>query len=275
MTRLLIFCALLAAAPVSAIDFRQTDLGDGFVLLQGQGGNILLSEGDDGILIIDTDLSRNAEDLERALRGRGDLPVYVINTHWHFDHVGGNARIGPHSTIVAHHNVHLRMQDSDNNEEDGLPDITYAQDAVVHFNGHQFRLVHYPAAHTDGDTVVFIDSVDLVHMGDNHFKGNYPFIDLNSGGSLAGLLQTLTTIMDAIDDDTRVVPGHGGMATRDDLAETLSMLKESEKTVRRWKRRGLSLEAAQERGLPKLTPKWGNGFINEERWITTLYNSID
>ena len=186
-------------------------------MLIGQGGNIGVSAGDDGILIIDDQFAPLADRIKAALNALGsDTPKFLLNTHFHGDHVGGNAEFGGDSVIVAHENVRIRMASGDAPSV-ALPVVTYDDDVSIHFNGEMVTLIHMPQGHTDTDSVVYFEDSDVIHMGDHFFNGAFPFVDLANGGTVQGYIDNLEKVLSWISDDTSVIPGHGPVLTKDEV----------------------------------------------------------
>lgn len=254
--------------------------GNVYVLF-GQGGNIGVSAGADGILMIDDQFERLADKIKAALKELGsDRPRFVFNTHWHGDHTGGNPVFGKDSVIVAHENVRKRLSSTQNVLGEtvkpmtavGLPMITYGQDLSIHFNGEEVRAVHFPNGHTDGDTILFFTGSNVVHLGDDFFAGRFPFVDLNSGGSVEGLARNISELIKQIPANAKLIPGHGAISTIEDLKNYHRTITETTSIVRD-KMKTKSLDAIKKEGLPEKYREWGTGFINTERWIETIYNS--
>ncbi len=242
-------------------------------MLIGQGGNIGVSAGEDGILIIDDQYAPLAGRIKTALAALGsDTPKFVLNTHFHGDHTGSNAEFGMNSIIVAHENVRSRLVGSDS-AASALPVITYDDDVSVHFNGEEITLIHMPAGHTDTDSIVLFAESNVVHMGDHFFNGSFPFVDLASGGTVQGYINNLEKAMAWIEEDTRVIPGHGPLASKADLLAFYNVVKDSSTDIRVMKSQRMTLEAIVAQGLDAKYESWGNGFINEQRWIETVFNS--
>ncbi len=242
-------------------------------MLVGQGGNIGVSAGEDGILIVDDQYAPLADRIRAALAELGsDVPRFVLNTHFHGDHTGGNAEFGAESLIVAHENVRGRLQASEAVAE-ALPVITYDDDVTIHFNGENITLIHMPRGHTDTDSVVWFEDSNVIHMGDHFFNGGFPFVDLASGGTVQGYLRNLETALSWIGDDTAVIPGHGPLASKADLLEFYNMVRDTSTSIRIMKSQRMSREEIVEAGLDPMYERWGQGFINEQRWIETVYDS--
>ncbi len=253
--------------------------GNVYVLF-GQGGNIGVSVGKDGILMIDDQFERIADKIKAALKELGsDKPRFLFNTHWHGDHSGGNPVFGADSIIIAHTNVRTRLSTPNSGGREfkplapvGLPMITYNEGLSIHFNGEEVRAVYYPSGHTDGDTVLFFTASNVVHLGDDFFVGRFPFVDLNSGGSVEGLAKNIGELIKTIPADAKLIPGHGAISTVNDLKTYHQMLLETTSIVRE-KMKTKSLDDIKKEGFPEKYKEWGSGFIKTEAWIETIYKS--
>ena len=272
--------AMMASITVQAQDDRFANVtietvpvAGNISMLIGSGGNIGVSAGDDGILIIDDQYAPLAERIRAALADLGsDSPKFVLNTHFHGDHTGGNANFGATGIIVAHENVRGRLQ-AMNSEAVALPVVTFDDDVTVHFNGEDITLIHMPAGHTDTDSVVMFADSNVIHMGDHFFNGAFPFIDLANGGTVQGYLFNLERALSWIADDTRVIPGHGPLASKADLLTFYEVVKDTTTDIRVKKSLGMSKEEIVAEGLDPSLESWGAGFISEQRWIETVYDS--
>src|SRR5262249_37176234 len=197
------------------------------------GGNVGVSVGPDGIVLIDDKFAPLAPKIEAALRTISDKPVrFIINTHFHGDHTDGNAAFGQKSTIIAHENTRKRLLTGRGKEQPpapavALPVITFEDKLAVHLNGEDIRAIHFPSGHTDTDVVIFFTKSNVVHMGDDFFNGIFPFIDSEGGGSVKGLIANLEKLLDQIPPDARIIPGHGAVATAKELRAFMTMLKET------------------------------------------------
>ena len=242
-------------------------------MLIGSGGNIGVSTGSDGLLIIDDQYAPLAAKIRAALSQLGsDTPKFLLNTHFHGDHTGGNADFGTASIIIAHENVRGRLVAGDS-PGSALPVITFDDDVTVHFNGENITLIHMPRGHTDTDSVVMFEGSNVVHMGDHFFNGGFPFVDLASGGTVQGYISNLEKALSWIDDDTSVIPGHGTLGTKADLLAFYNVVKDTSTTIRVMKSQQMSAEEAVAEGLDDEYESWGQGFINEQRWIETVFAS--
>ncbi|MEH6570739.1 MAG: MBL fold metallo-hydrolase [Halioglobus sp.] len=295
----MLFLSLLAATCMNAVFVSSaqsadavpqvsiTPLKGALYLLQGRGGNVVASLGEDGILIVDDDYAQYASAYQQALNKlRPDsteiqTPSFVINTHLHGDHTGSNGFWGERgSVIVAHENVRLRMSSRQEKKALGtvvepsppaaLPVVTYGDSLVLHFNGDDIEVQHFPQGHTDGDSTVFFSNENVVHMGDHFFKDAFPFIDMGSGGSVAGYMTNIATLLTRVDSSTVIVPGHGSVANKADLERYYGMLMATTAAVKAALASGLSVAEVVEQGLGDQWSSWGQGFINEEMWISTL-----
>ena len=253
-------------------------------MLQGRGGNVGASVGADGILIVDDDYAEVSPKLAEALKALGsEKPRFILNTHWHGDHTEGNKYFGgAGSLIIAHTNVRrmLSMDISAGGRnfkaypESALPIITYEQAMSIHFNGEEIRVVHFPNGHTNGDSIIFFTKSNVVHMGDHYFKDRFPFVDLMSGGSVQGLMRNIADVIKQSPADVKIIPGHGALATLDDLKTYHQMLIETTDIVQKGITSGKTLEGLKKDGLPEKYKSWGTGFIKTDVWIETIYNSL-
>lgn len=244
-------------------------------MLEGAGGNIGVSVGSDGSLIVDDQFAPLAPKIEAAVQklNPGKLK-FVLNTHHHGDHTGGNAAFGAkEATIIAQSNVRKRLADDANQQKEGLPVITFDHSASVHFNGEEIKLLHHGPGHTDGDSIIYFTGANVVHMGDQFFNGGFPFVDLNSGGSVEGYIKTVAAVLEKIPADAQIIPGHGKLATVEDLKGFHAMLLETTGLVKKSIADGKSLDELKAAGLPEKWNSFGTGFINTDRWIETIYNN--
>ncbi|WP_246357408.1 MBL fold metallo-hydrolase [Pyxidicoccus fallax] len=209
---------------------------------------------------------------------------YVLNTHWHFDHTGGNGVFGREGRIVAHREVRTRLvAGADMGEfgvippakKEALPVITYDTGMSLYFNGEEIRLTHLPAGHTDGDTLVHFVGSNVLHMGDQFFVGGFPFIDLKSGGSVEGYLRNAETVLKMLPQGAKVIPGHGPLAGREELEAFVAMLRDSVSLVRTKREAGKTLEQIKAEGMPEKYKPLGTGYINEATWLETVFTSLE
>ena len=257
-------------------------VGGNIYVLYGQGGNIGVSTGADGLLMVDDQFAPLADKIKAALKELGgtDTPRFLINTHWHGDHTGGNEIFGRDSTIIAQTNVRKRLLETTFSRGEkrepspavALPILTYDDSISVYFNGEEIRAVHYPHGHTDGDTVLFFTKSNVVHMGDHYFSGKFPFVDLESGGSVEGLVANVGQIIKQIPADAKIIPGHGTVTNLEGLKTYHQTLIETVDIVRKKMKRE-TLEQIKKEGLPDKYKDYGSGFINTDAWIETIYKS--
>ncbi len=276
------------AQDFSDVEIEAQHVAGNVYMLVGRGGNIGVSSGPDGALIVDDQFAPLADKIRAALREIGtdaaaaDLQ-FVLNTHWHGDHTGGNVEFGPEATIVAHANVRKRLATSwdrgggrmtEAQPPEALPVITFGDSLSIHFNGEEIRAIHLGRGHTDGDAVIFFTGANVVHMGDNFFAGRFPFVDLDSNGSVRGLERAVTAVLAQIPDDAHVIPGHGPLSSVEDLRLYQRMLRESIALVAGKIEAGASLERVRSEGVADQWDGWGEGFISTERWLETVYQSL-
>ncbi|MGI9106061.1 MAG: MBL fold metallo-hydrolase [Pyrinomonadaceae bacterium] len=272
-----------AQGDLSGVQIKATPVAGNIYMLEGAGGNIGVSAGADGILIVDDQFAPLADKIRAALKrlNPGQLR-FVLNTHYHGDHTGGNAVFGKESTIIAHDNVRRRLSSELNllgekvppAPKEALPVITYNQSVSIHFNGEEIRVRHFPRGHTDGDSVIFFTKSNVVHLGDHFFVGRFPFIDLDHGGSVAGMTQNISDLVAELPADAKLIPGHGPLSTHDDLKLYRRMLVETSAIIRKEMHAGKTLEQIKAAGLPDEWKTWGTGFIKTDRWIETVYRSL-
>lgn len=275
----------LAHGEDSAPSVATTPIADGLYLLQGRGGNVVASVGDDGVLLIDDDYAPYQPAYRDAIEALGaDGVRFLVNTHWHGDHTGGNAAWGESgSVIMAHDNVRGRLSTRQESKSRGRvtepsppsawPLVTFADSLALHVNGETVEVRHYPQGHTDGDSMVFFVEPNVVHTGDHFFKDRFPFVDMDSGGTVGGFIDNIEALLAQVDADTVIVPGHGSLSKREDLERYHRMLTETRGEVRALQAQGMDLEAIVARGLDPKWESWGSGFITEEYWITFLVTS--
>ena len=277
----------LQAQDFSEVEIQATDLGDGIYMLQGAGGNIGLSIGDDGVFMIDDQYAPLSEKIEAAVAALTDQPIrFIINTHWHFDHTGGNEHFGEGgAAVIAHHNVRERMQNGqvlepfgvqiDASPDAALPIVTFAEGMTFHMNGQTIEVFHTERAHTDGDAMILFQPANVLHMGDVYFAGRFPFIDSSSGGSARGYIRVIDQILARIDDDTRIIPGHGAMSNKAELQAHRDVLAEIIDAVAALMAEGHSLEEIQAANpAAKYAESYGQFFIKPDIFIQLVHASL-
>jgi len=262
-------------------------VSDGIYMLMGQGGNIGVSAGDDGVIMIDDQFAPLTDKIKAAIAIISDKPIrFVINTHWHFDHTGGNENLGKKGTvIVAHYNVRERMT-KDNfitafnkhvpaAPKVALPVITFNDTMAFHLNGLEIEVVHQNNAHTDGDSIVFFKSANVIHTGDIFFNGLYPFIDASSKGSVNGMIRTVEHVLSIADDETIIIPGHGPLGDKKALEKFHDMLVTVRDRMQKLTDQGKTLEE-----IIAIKPNadfdktWGKAFLNPEAFLKILYSTM-
>ncbi|HTO04918.1 MAG TPA: MBL fold metallo-hydrolase [Opitutus sp.] len=257
----------------SKVEIKTTQVSGNVYMLEGAGGNIGVSAGPDGLLIVDNQFAPLAEKISNALQqiNPGRLK-FVLNTHHHGDHTGGNAAFGAkEAVIVAQSNVRTRLGNA-KSAAAALPVITFDASASVHFNGEEIQLLHVGTGHTDGDSIIFFTEANVVHMGDQYVSAGFPYVDFGSGGDLDGYIATQQAVLAKVKPDTKIIPGHGPLATVEMLREYNAMLVESVAHVRKGMAEGKTLEQLRADGLPEKWSSFGKGFITNARWIETIYN---
>ena len=244
-----------AAETPSKPNITSQDLGGGFYMLLGPGGNIGVSTGADGVYMIDDKFSRFGQEIIDVVATLSDKPItYVLNTHHHGDHSGANAEMkAVGATVVAHDNVRSRMgmtymniargQEQKARDASLWPTLTFSDEMTLWFNGDEVRAIHVPAGHTDGDTIVHFVEANIIHLGDNYFRGMLPFVDVDSGGTIQGMIKAQQIAFDLADTDTKIIPGHGALATKTNLGESIKRLQAIHDRVKARKEAGESLEA--------------------------------
>jgi glyoxylase-like metal-dependent hydrolase (beta-lactamase superfamily II) len=237
-------------------------------------GNIGVSVGSDGVLLVDDGFAPLAEKIEAAVRELDSGKIkFVLNTHFHDDHTGGNAPFAAKgATIVAQDNVRKRLAGDTNNPPGALPVITFDQSASIHFNGEEIKLIHYGRGHMDCDSIVYFTGANVVHLGDHYFNGGFPFVDLKNGGSVEGYIKTINAVLNTVSANAKIIPGHGKLATVDDLKQYRDMLVETSGFVKKSIAEGKTLDRIKADGLPEKWKGMGRDFMSAARWIETIYN---
>lgn len=269
-----------------AVQVRAEQVAEGVYVIFGSGGNIGLSVGDDGAFVIDDQFAPLTDKIRAAIATVTDAEVrFVVNTHWHGDHTGGNENFGTAGAmIVAHENVRRRMNPEEFGETMGrtqqapaaaLPVVTFTDAVTFYWNGERIDVQHVAPAHTDGDSVIFFTGADVVHMGDNFFVGSYPFIDVDSGGSVNGMIESAEMVLRRAGADTRIIPGHGVVVGRPELAAFRDMLVVVRDRVQALIDAGKTLEEVLA-AAPSAEYDAGMaaGFMNAERFMTLVYRSL-
>lgn len=264
---------------------KTTDLGGDIYLLEGRGGNIAVSVGEDGVFVVDDQFAPLSEKIMAEIARLSDRPVsYVLNTHWHEDHTGGNENFGKSgAVIVAHENVRKRMSTKQfiaalRSEVPAaplaaLPVVTFSDGLNFHFNGNNIVVQNVPSSHTDGDSIVFFSESNVLHMGDTFLNGFFPFIDQSSGGTLDGLINAIETAIDMADDDTDVIPGHGSLSDIGGLTSYHAMLIQVRDLMQPLLDSGKSRsDVLAANPLGEVGKIWGNGFITTDLFTGILFD---
>ena len=256
------------------VEVKATAIKGSVHMLTGAGGNIGVSAGEDGVLIIDDQFAPLAEKIAAQLGELGsDKPKYVINTHYHGDQTGSNAFFHSHkgATILAHENVRVRLANDEKIKPEALPTITYEDGIKIYFNGETLHVMHLAVGHTDGDSVVWFEQPNVMHTGDLFFNGRFPYIDQGAGGNVEGYMDSVKQLLAKIDDETVIIPGHGDISNKQEYSAFLAMISETFSYVKALKQDGKTLDEVKAMGLDDKWADWSWNFINEEKWITTLY----
>lgn len=285
-----LLCSALAAGHTVAqqqdftrVEIKTTPIAGSVYMLEGAGGNIGVSAGTDGVLIVDDQFAPLADKIRAALRGINPGALrFVLNTHYHGDHTGGNVAFGREASIIAHTNVRERLAKESRvsgntvpaSPKEALPVITFDESLSIHFNGEEIRAVHLPHGHTDGDLVIYFTKSNVIHLGDHFVRDRFPFIDFDNGGTVQGLTENIGKVLSRLPTGVKIIPGHGSLSTPADLRRYHAMLTETTEIVRDQVGAGKTLEQIKAAGLPAQYREWGSGFISTERWIEAIYRSL-
>lgn len=259
----------------SKIEIQAQHVAGNVYMLTGSGGNIGVSAGPDGLLIVDDQFAPLAEKIEAALAklSPGKLK-FVLNTHYHGDHTGGNAHFGSKAHIIAHANVRKRMGGKPGDARSELPVITFDDSMSIWFNGEEIQLVHVPPAHTDSDSLIYFKGAKVIHFGDTFFSGRFPNIDLGGGGSLKGYIQNVADALVKVPSDAKLIPGHGPLSTVKELKEFHEMLLETSGWVEKAIAAGKPLAQIKAEGLPDKWKSWSVPSLPTSRWLEILYYGL-
>jgi len=275
----------------SKVEMKVTKVSGNIYMLEGAGGNIAASVGEDGIVIVDDEFAPLADKIQAALKNLKitDKPVrFVINTHYHGDHTGGNPNFATSgSTIIAQDNVRKRLEsggvagnggsvkmEAKPAEKAALPIITFEHDVTVHLNGEDIRALHFPAGHTDGDSIIFFPKNNVVHMGDDFVRYGFPFIDVSAGGSVQGMIAAMEKATAQLPADVKVIPGHGALSNLDDVRGYTKMLKETSAVVEAALKAHKTLDQMKQGKILAPWEKFSGDFVKTDVFIETLYNSL-
>ena len=284
----IICLTLLPVLGLSAdVEIKAVPVADQIYMLVGQGGNIGLFVGEDGTFLIDDQFAPLTDKILDAIKSvGGQHPKFLINTHYHGDHTGGNENLGKGGTlIVSHDNVRERLisgayigafkMELSPVAKIGLPVITFSKNIKFHLNGDTVIVKHVPHAHTDGDSVIYFQTANVIHAGDLFFNGFYPFIDVNHGGSLKGMIKGVDRVLKVVDDQTKIISGHGPLGDKKQLQEYLEMLAVAYERLNSLKAQGKTAqEAVAAKPLADLEATWGKGIFTGDRWIELIYSGV-
>lgn len=279
----LVATQLAAQDQMDDVNITASELAPGIFMLQGQGGNIGVSIGADGTFLIDDQFAPLTDRIiAEIINLGGGVPKFLINTHWHADHTGGNENLGKAGTVIlAHDNVRKTMAvdnmitsiNSSNPAAtpEALPVITFGDDVTLHLNGETIHAWHVHAAHTDGDSVVYFEKANVLHTGDVYFNGFYPFIDVEHGGSLLGMAQAAAALLEKIDAHTVIIPGHGPASNKTELQAYADMLATMSKRIAKLKAAGKTIdEIVASRPSADFDKEWGDGFMKPDPWVRVI-----
>lgn len=284
---------LLGAGPLAAqvnrdtVQIRTLPAGRGVYMLMGDGGNIALSVGDDFAFLVDDQYTELSQKILAAVKAVTGKPIrFLVNTHWHFDHSGGNENMSNAGIIiVAHDNVRTRMSTEQfiaafnakipASPKAALPVVTFTQSVAFHNGGETIHVVHVPPAHTDGDAIVHFVRGNTLHLGDNFFNGRYPFVDLSSGGSFEGMIGAVNAAMAYVNDSTKIIPGHGALAGKAQLVAYRDVLTKIRDRVAALIKEGKTKEQViAAKPSAEWDATWGSGFMNPTTFLGIVYDSM-
>lgn len=256
----------------SKVEIKTQKVAGNVSMLEGSGGNIGVSTGPDGTLIVDDQFAPLADKIKAALKSLSDGKLkFLVNTHHHGDHTGGNEIFGKDTLIVAHANVRKRMESK---PKEAQPVVTYDKAASIHFNGEEIKLMYFANGHTDNDTIVYFTKSNVAHFGDTFSPGRFPFVDLGGGGDVEGLVKTLSDAIKWLPADVKVIPGHGPVLRIEDVKAYRDMIADTADIVRKQMAAGKTMEQIKAQGMPEKYKDLGTGFVKTDTWIQVIYNSL-
>jgi len=280
--------AVAAQQDFSKVEIKTIDLGSGLAMLQGAGGNIGVSTGPDGVFLIDDQYAPLTKKIRAAIRELSKEPIrFVLNTHWHGDHTGGNENLGQTGVLIlAHHRVRERLSSEQfqairnrtipASPKAAWPVVTFEEGVTLHLNGQTIEVTHVDPAHTDGDSIVYFREADLLHMGDTYFSGMYPFIDTSSGGRIDGMIAAAERGLAIAGPKTRIIPGHGPLSNREGLSGTLEMLISVRDRVRNLMAEGLDrAQVIEKKPSRSFDGNYGGGFMKPDVFVGIVFDSLE
>lgn len=273
----IMWLSVTSAMAQDEVEIETQHLRGNIYVLFGRGGNIGVSAGEEGVFFVDDQFAPLTPKVISAVRAISDAPIqFVLNTHYHGDHTGGNENLGKEGAVIlAHDNVRPRMI-AEPREGAKLPVLTFNDQVSIYINGEEARAIHVKHAHTDGDSIIWFKDSNVIHMGDTFFYERYPFIDVDGGGDIDGLIDAASYVLSIIDDETLIIPGHGSVTDKTGLQAYLDLLTTSRERVKALKDKGATLEEVLAANVTAAyDEKWTWGFINAERFVTPIYNSVD
>lgn len=290
---LILLAVLIAIKPIQAqqgfdnVKIEAVPVAEGIYMLTGQGGNIGLSVGADGAFVIDDQFAPLNDKIKATIASLTDKPVrFLVNTHWHGDHTGGNELFGKGGAIiVAHENVRERLAAGRPAAGEqaatppapmvALPVVTFADGVTFHWNGQTVEVRHVSPSHTDGDSIIYFKEANVVHTGDSYVNAGYPFVDAASGGKIDGFISNTEKLLAMIDDNTKIIPGHGPVSSKADVAKFLEVVKLSRQCIGDLKKQGKTLQQVQAaKPMAEYDAEWGGGFMSPDRWIAGVYTTL-
>ncbi len=281
------FMAIATATHADEVDVKAVQISKQIYMITGKGGNIGLFIGEDGTFLIDDQFAPLTEKILETVKSvGGETPKFLINTHYHGDHTGGNENLGKAGTLIfSHHNVRERLMTGsyiaafkvkrEALPKEGLPVVTFSDEVNFHLNGDRVYVIHVPHAHTDGDSFIYFKKANVIHAGDLFFNGIYPFIDVTHGGSLRGTIRAVDRVLAMADGNTKIIAGHGPMGDKAQLTSYRQMLNTAYERLRKLKAAGKTAqEAVAAKPLADLEETWGKGMFTGDRWIEIIYSGV-
>jgi cyclase len=280
-------CKPVAAQRQAEEELTTHPVAKGIHLVMGGGGNVAVCVGDDGVFVIDDKLQPVSKKLRAAISQISDAPIrFVLNTHWHGDHTGGNQALASEGAIlVAHENVRTRMSEDQFNvafkrktpasPRAAWPIVTFERDITFHLNGFEIEARHVDPAHTDGDAIVFFSGANVIHMGDTYFNGFYPYIDTGTGGAPKGMIAAADLVLERSDGDTKIIPGHGPLSNRRELQAYRDMLDTVRQRIAALVSAGKTRdEVVASKPTADFDARWGGGFLSPDLFTRIVYEGV-